>query len=736
MTAPPPAPPAPTSLSARRLGLWAALYLALAWIRLAPLSLHPRTRLADDGDALLVTWIVWWGAHHLTSGPALFDANAFFPHPGGLLYAEPQLTQAVLGWPLFRLFEPLAALNLLTIAAFAVAGLGFHLLAREWVGGDAAAFAGAVLYAFNAYTLSNVARLQIVSIGWMPLALLALHRLFVRGEARWAALFAVFSVLHGLSSFYYFVFYLAALAVLVPAYLLGLARARNGRVLARLGAAGAVAGGVVFAAVIPYLRLYRHYAFVGAERKPFDLVLYLTPPPDSPLYGGLGDLLRPPGFYLDYFVGFLALLMGGLGLAAALRERGRARLLWATWAAIGMGALLLSAGADVRWRGVRLGTGPFALLEGLGPFARMREPRRFAMLVLLCLALFVARGAAAVLARVAPARRAAAAAALAAVIGFEHASTTRTLGTEVPARPAIPDVYPWLAARPGAEPVAELPARPTRLHRFMALDQYLSTVHGKPITTGWPSFFPPALELLLWDVRDFPDARSITILRALGVRLAVVHPKRWEADRRHFERRLGEREDVLPLLARFPDRGLAVWDRYQLGAEEVRALAPLPAEGAPRACDCVEMDRARYRVAAGTGAPAALATDGSVRTRWTSGEPQREGLWLEVILDRPRTVARVEIEMAFPYGEFARNLEVTGYRGAESWPMGPLPDPWYEVQLLRRLVHDPVGARLRYDLSPAAVDRLRLAIARTDEGAGPWSVPEIHVFETAAPSGT
>ncbi len=715
----------------RRTAAWALAYLVLAFVRLAPLSLHPAHRLADDGDALLEAWVVWWGSHHLFGGlRGLFDANAFYPHPGGLLYAEPLLAQSALGWPVEHLAPAALALNLLTIATFALTAFGFHLFARERVRSDAAAFVGAVLYAFNAYTLSNVARVHIVSLGWMPLALLALDRFFTERRPRWAWLFALFSVLHGLSSFYYLVFYLTALAVLLPAYAWAERAWRRPRLLLALGAAGLACGAVLALVAHPYLRLYGRYGFF-AERKPFDLVLYFTPPRRSLVFGSWGDALRPPGFYLDYFLGFAALALAAVGVLAVARARPRTprSILWLAWLVIAVGAFLLSAGPDVHWRGELVATGPYALLQAIGPFARMREPRRFAILVIFGLALFAARGAAALLARVRGRGRVAAAAALALVLGLEHLASGRTTGVEVPAGDTLPEAYRWLAARPGAEPVAELPVRPLVLQRWMALDQYLSTVHGKPITTGWPSFFPPALELFLWDLRGFPDARSITLLRGMGVRLAVVHPKRWESERRYAERRLAEREEVLPLLARFPDRRLAMWDRYGLGAEEVRALMPLGAERTPRGCACAEVDRRRFRVEASAGTPASGAADGSRATRWSSVAPQQQGMWFDVVLDRPRPVARLEIEMAFPYGEFGRYLEVTGYRGAEAVTTGPLPDAWYDLALLRGLVKDPAGARLRYDIRPAEVDRVRLAITRTDDGAGPWSIPEIHVFE-------
>ena len=70
------------------------------------------------------------------------------------------------------------------------------------------------------------------------------------------------------------------------------------------------------------------------------------------------------------------------------------------------------------------------------------------------------RGAAALLSRLRGGLRVAAAVVLTLVVAGEHWSTTRTRGTTVPAGDTIPDVYRWLAARPGSEPVADLPPRP------------------------------------------------------------------------------------------------------------------------------------------------------------------------------------------------------------------------------------------------------------------------------------
>ena len=78
-------------------------YLTIAVVLLAPMSLSPANRLADDGDSLQGLWIIWWGSSHLFPELGqLFDANSYYPHPLGLAYSEPMLTEAILVWAAVR----------------------------------------------------------------------------------------------------------------------------------------------------------------------------------------------------------------------------------------------------------------------------------------------------------------------------------------------------------------------------------------------------------------------------------------------------------------------------------------------------------------------------------------------------------------------------------------------------------------------------------------------------------
>jgi hypothetical protein len=722
----------------RALGVHAGfllLYLLLAFALLAPMSLDASRRLPDDGDSLQGLWILWWSATHVFDDPEnLFDANAYYPHPRGLVYSEPLLAEAILALPVLRpLDNRVLAVNLLTILTLALSALACHVLARELTGSHLGGFLAACLYAFNAYMFSSLAQLQLISAQWIPLALVCLHRFFTRERIGYAMGFAAFTALVGLSSFYYLVFFSVALGVLVPVYLFSRRLRRPARSLAWFCVFTLVALGLLYGVTAPYREIFERYRFTGAPEL-FDLGQFFTPPLGSLLYGDLG------AFRLTtYFTGYLSLLLAAAGALSLTRKSGPGdeRTVWFAYLLVGVAAFACAAGPQIVVAGQHLGPGPFRLLQWIGPFEKLREPARFAVLVYLALGLFLARGVTWLLQSVSIARQSLTGALIAGLLLAEHWSPLRTQGTPIPTGDDVPEAYRWLGNHDEQGPVAELPVRPFRQIRRTSMEAYFSTFHRRPILFAKPSFYPPAMELLQWELREFPDARSVALLQALEVRFALVHPGRWQEDRDLRLRRLERLESDLVPVKEFPEGSYPLWSEYQLGGELLYRVSPArartPASGG-LPCDCREIDRSSFRLAASEPA-AELAIDGDRDTKWSTTDGQQKGDYFEVAFDRPRRPVRVELEMAFPYGEFPRNLEMNGYQGERGYRVSRVEDVEYTVELVRQLIRDPSKARLRYDLEPMVMDRLRLFIQRTEEGTIDWSVPEIHIYETASDEG-
>jgi hypothetical protein len=697
-------------------------YLGLAAVLLGPLILHATTRLPDDGDAPQGLWIVWWGAHHLLEPARLLDANAYYPHPHGLLYSEPMLAEAILGWPLFQLFpaNPVLVVNLLAWLTLGMSGWACHLLYRELSGSDLAAWLGACVCVFNAYTFLQLPRLQLVTLQWMFLALFALHRAFTRGE-RWASvLFGVAVLLQGLACLYYAVFLALAAGVLVPTYLLA---TRNGRALAGIVVAGAVSVALTAPLVSRFVDLYRLYGFSG-QGVGNDLASYFRPPAPTLLQPDIVPLTSDAPF-----LGYAGLVLASLGLAVLARApRGRAVV--AGYAVLGILAFLLSGGATLTWRGATLAPGPFAALASLPAFQTLRVPGRVSILVAVAFGALVATGAAWLLPRLAR-RRGLASAIAGVVLLVEQWPVGALSGEPIPTGRSVPAAYRWLSEHADGSPVAELPPRPSHQVRWLSLDAYFSTYHGSPILFARPSFSPPAMEYLGWRLREFPDDGTVTLLQALGVRRVIVHPRRWTERQRFRLKRLARHGGPLRLEASFEDRDDPSFFRYGLGGEQILLLEPLAAEQEVRACACREIDPRTLRAEASAGRPRSTL-DRDRTTVWRSGERAEEQSALEVRLERPTMLARIEIELSHPYSTFPRELVIEGGLGSVSAPIPILPDVWADIELVRQLVADPSRARLRYDLEPTLVDNVRLTAGVPEPGLNAWSVPEIHLLESVS----
>jgi hypothetical protein len=646
----------------------------------------------------------------------------------GLVYSEPQFTQAILSWPFFNLLENrVLAYNLLVGVCLFLTAAATHLYLREFVGSSAAAFLGAVVYAFSSYSFSQLPRSQLVSLQWMPLALYCLHCFFARERKRALIGFSLFSILLGLACLYYVEFYVIALAIIVPAYLYAYRSWRRPSSLAWLGASFVFIGATLLIAVAPYFEIFARYGFTG-QVEPFDLALFFKPPKENLLFG----IFDPPLGNPEQFLGFFALGLSAFGLVSYFRSSARRedRILGFAFVTVGSLSFLLASGPDIIFNEARLFPGPYRVLQLFGPFGNLRDPSRISVLTRLALAFFVSAGVARLLTSSSRLRTGLSTALLALLLIGEQWSPWHTRGVEIPIGEEIPESYRLLGELPQKGPVAELPPLPFRWIRWNTIESYFATFHQRPILVGKPSFPPPAFELLRWELRRFPDLKSTILLQALGIEHVLVHPNRWGRTRARRLEALSRRSVELPLVKSFPDRERPLWDRWHLGGERLHAVTRLVQEGSPRSCDCREIDRKELRLEANGANDPFLSIDGDPRTRWAT-HPQQAEAFFELVFDRPLFAARIEIEMTFPYDEFARHLEVHGHYGTRSSRMKRIEDVWYTVGLIRRLVEDPRGARLRYDLEPMEVDRIRL-FYRSEPSVVRWSIPEIHVYESVS----
>ncbi len=497
--------------SALVFALFAALALAHTW----PLVTAPATlSRTDSADGLLNQWILGWVAHAVTTNPlGLFDANIFHPEPRTLAFSEHLVVPAIAGAPVFWLGgSPVLAYNVTLWIGLAFTGWATAVVLRRWTGDWAAACVAGSLAAFNTDTLTRMAHIQAMYLGFLPLALLALDDVLRRGGRRDTLRLGVFAALQMLCSGYLLVMTCIALATA------GVVRAREWtgtRLRSRLPLL-VLAAAVALLICAPFLYQYYRVRHDQGLTRSIDEVR---------LYSGVWSNFIATGARVHFetwaepfyqaanspaFPGFLAVLLAlvALGCGIAVRDA-RAR----TWLAIGVVGAALSFGPRL--------PGYTTLYEAVPVLEGVRAVARFSLLPLLATGALAAFGLAWTRQRLSGrghVRVASAVGVIAVVlVNVENARAPMAFVRFE----GIPPIYATLADQPDAI-VAELPFPEPGRVAANARAVHASTRHWKPLLNGYSGFTPASYVQHYLAFRSFPDPSSVAALRDAGVTHIVV----------------------------------------------------------------------------------------------------------------------------------------------------------------------------------------------------------------------
>jgi hypothetical protein len=362
----------------------AVLYLALTLAWSWPLPIHLADRYTSDpGDPLLITYLLWWGAHARPFTSAWWNAPYYWPMRDALA-----LTEHLAGlWPVAKPIQalggsPLLATNIIVICATWWTLLATHALVKRLTGSTAAAVCGAVAFAFSPYRAGSLGHLQLYACWWIPLSLLAISVWAVEGRWRWLIVFAMSWILQALTSGYY-VFILPPLYCAWAAWVIPWrTHARRALHLALVWAGSCLALAPVL------LRYYHVQRGLGISRSRAEVAYYS---------GSLHSLLSAAPWLLFWhtspattsesalFPGVTVILL----ITAALVFRVRDRMLWFC-AACAAAAFCLCLGPAFPGPSLASMWHPYDWLFWLPGFNGIRVPARFFMVAALCLAIAAA----------------------------------------------------------------------------------------------------------------------------------------------------------------------------------------------------------------------------------------------------------------------------------------------------------------------------------------------------------
>lgn len=513
----------------------AGVYLAAAILLTWPLAANLTTHLGaveGAGDPFLNLWSLGWGMQAWLGEPLsvlngrVFDANIFHPVAGTLTFSDHLLLQSLVVAPIHAATGNLAlCYNVVLIGSIALSGLAMHLLARSVTGSDRAAYIAGLAWACWPYRTAHLLHLQLQALYFLPLALLALHRVAAARRWRDAIALGVLAALQAISSVYYGVMTIVALGVaaVVLAWTTGQWRGR--KYWSRVAGAGIVGAIVVAPVLWPYWVTQQREGFgrnlFEALGNSATLQSYTQVPHENLLYGASGILLpRPPAAgerdrrnnEHQMFPGMVLLVLAGFGLVKTWRTDAKPAVATAlTLAVTGVVLSLGPAGSRVIYEGAA------DLIFG---FHAIRAPARFAVIAMLGLSIIAAMG-------IARARWSAAATAVAAVLmmaEYVNAPLTRLVAAPAASTPADR----WLRQQPGREAVLYLPLG---IDKENSVFMVRSLEHRRPIVNGYsgqrPAFFPSIVDA-------FADPSSIDArasLKELEVKYVVSPQPLTIADR-------------------------------------------------------------------------------------------------------------------------------------------------------------------------------------------------------------
>ncbi|MDT5037008.1 MAG: hypothetical protein QOE03_2193 [Micromonosporaceae bacterium] len=504
--------------------------IAMTW----PSALRARDTIPEDlGDPQLVTWILAWPGHAVTTDVTkLWHANPFYPDRYSFAF-----TDSLLGYLPASLIgsgwgAAIVRYNVLFIFAFALASVGAYALVRQLGAGRLGAAVAGVAFAYAPWRYSQAGHLHILSSGGIVLALAMLargHGLSLRDSYRrdrvrpvWALagwLVAGWQITIGFGIGIVFGYLLAG-CVLVGLVAWLWRRWRLPRRLVMFDLAGMlVFGGVTAFMLYPYLKVLSIYR--NATRSLADVALYSPPPrgllvapPESLLWGDVhatvrGSLPSPAEMTLLPGFALYGLAVAGLVISA---WSVRARILLMAGVVVSMICALGTHGPFDGWLG-------YTALYHLPGFNALRTPGRLIMVTTLLLGILAA-GALTDLSR----------------------RGVRVRGNRVPGRPetflriamVIPlalvvlegvNTMPHPIAPPPpagfgkvAGPLVILPQDEHTDPLYMAW----STEGYVPMVNGLSGFTPRDQVPLRTASSHFPDPGSIAQLRAAGIRSVVV----------------------------------------------------------------------------------------------------------------------------------------------------------------------------------------------------------------------
>ena len=605
--------------AAKRWLLATTLFFVLTAIHTWSLATDPGHLSFINDDEWLNVWALAWIAHQIPRDPLhLFDANIFHPHRGALAYTEPLIVPGLMAAPIHWLGgSELLAHNVVVFAGLVLTGLAVYWLVTIWTGDYRAGLLSGALFTFSTAFITRIPHVQALHAYWLPLGLVALHRLMTLGRARYAVYLAICVIGAALTSGYLVVFVFFALVAATLAHAQAFRGRGGARLLVRLGVAAAATLVILFVVLRPYLE-------AGNRRPPVAETTEITTALSSYLASAAHVHYRTwsARYYHEapgtLFPGCVSIALAGVALCRRRRAapRGARRMLLA----VGGIGVVLSLGALT----------PFYVwaYELVPPLQSLRAVSRFGVLAVFAVAVLAGIGLSGCTWPASERRRT--------VVAFTLISLATVESFHGPFQYSRLDyagrVHQLLAKSSWPGAVLELPIYGFREFHRNAAYLLASTTHWRPLVNGFGGFAPPDFDETVRVAEKFPSVPAVAWLQDFGVGYVIVH---LDADPEPMRllQRLSRLEGRVDLALEAVEGGTRLYRVRAAKTRAIEALTPAPSWS-------------RLRFVDGASDGSMLRAAGGVRRAYGFQSPQRFIGYIESTAPESFVTLRLPVQMS------------------------------------------------------------------------------------------
>lgn len=520
----------------------AILFFLLASVFITyPLLFHMGDYVTGYGDELVIAWIQTWVIHIVSSGNifSLFNANLYYPFHNSFAYSEQFLTSSVLSWiPLHISRQPISVVNFTFISSLFLLGVSVYTLAYYVTRNFWASLLSGTCVVFSPAVLDKAVHLQILSIQYVPFAMLFFLLFFDTTKTRYLLISLVFFLLQTYNSFVPGYFIIFSYLFIFGYYLVVERKKVLSLITPRHILLCIAACALIIPIMLPYFQVSKEYHYVRDIR---DTIHFALQPEDF-LYTGtssrLQDLLlkipiKQTSVYQEIKPGFIGLTFTVITLVSLFYffKTLKKHFDYTTiFTSIGLFGLVLSLGPFLHINRVTIHHPfpiplPYGLLYYIIPgFKGIRDTERWEMLAILAFAIVSALVLHRLLKKISLNKQISIYVFLIICVITEFKFPLHFY--PVPQVKNFPKVYSFLATTPKDTKVIFLPIFNWNQFPYTQEEiwrEYYSTIEFRPMVNGYTGFSSIPWQKIVSDMwSNFPYNLSISELHQLGLTYIIV----------------------------------------------------------------------------------------------------------------------------------------------------------------------------------------------------------------------